>query len=145
MTIIRKRPELWWAALFGALPDVILAVYGVYRYGWAYFRDTTDQKFGKKAHGPFVKVYYFTHSLVPITFVALLLLMVEPHYAIVTIPYYVHVLLDSFVHGGIWAARLLYPISAAHFNGSDWWKNKWISVGNWSALVLVNIVILYFS
>lgn len=143
-TIIRTKPEFWWAALFGALPDLILAVYGINRFGWKYFQDTTDQKFGTKAQSPFIKVYYFTHSLVPITCFAILLLIIEPRYVIVTIPYYAHVLLDSFTHSGPWAARLLYPISFIHFHGRDWWKNNWISIGNWAAIIFINIIIIYF-
>lgn len=140
-TIIRKKPELWWAAFSGALPDLITALYGLLVHKKGYFKFLKEFAFSKKADDYYIKVYYFSHSFIPITLVTLIIYFVRPAWAVIAIPYYLHILVDIFSHRGIWATRIFYPFSNFHFEGRNWWQNNWISIGNWAVLILVNIII----
>lgn len=91
----------------------------------------------------YMKVYYFTHSLVPISLLAVILFIFSPVLALLTLPYYLHIILDIPAHSGIWATRIFYPFSDWHFRGGyDWWKNKWFSIGNWSVLIIINLILI---
>ncbi|MFH0804830.1 MAG: hypothetical protein V1916_01385 [Patescibacteria group bacterium] len=141
-TVVRARPLVWWAAMSGALPDIIPALYGIVRYRWRYVQDTSSQRFVNNPDVGYLKVYHFCHSLIPISVVTVLLRVLAPHYWVLAIPYYLHILLDIPTHRGMWATRLLYPFSDVHAEGFNWWRHHWITVGNWSALVAVNAVLL---
>ncbi len=142
-TIVRKSQYLWWAAVVGALPDILLMLYGLIRFGRKYIDEYSGQRFISGENDPYVSVYRYLHSLVPVTVVGVLLYLVARQYCILIAPYYLHVLVDSFVHSGIWAIRPFYPLSNWNFQGYDWWKNKWITIGNWLILVLVNVILIY--
>jgi len=143
-TIIRKVPYLWWAAFFGILPDIIWGVYWALRYRGKGFKKGLEVRNSEGGLGIHFKVYYLVHSLVPITVVTAIMYLMVPAYTIVVIPYYLHIIMDIFTHRGVWATRLFYPFSDFHFEGKDWWKNKWISVGNWAALLIINLIIFIF-
>ncbi len=140
-TLVRSPSLVGWAALAGLLPDLVPAVYGIVRYRWAFFRDMTNQSFADHPEHTYVILYRWCHSLLPISLITGVLLAFAPAWTVVAIPYYVHLLLDIPTHQGIWATRLFYPLSDAHIEGRDWWRHPWVSVGNWSVLVVVN---LYF-
>lgn len=141
-TIIRKSPLVCWAALFGALPDIIPFVYGVVRFKKAYAKRL--RKMGRDEHSSdsYFRVYHFCHSLVPITIVTVIIYYTVPSYWYITIPYYFHIIMDIITHQRIWATRIFYPFSDFHFQfGKNWWQNHWISAVNWGVLIGVNIII----
>lgn len=140
-TIIRKPPLVWWAALFGALPDILTSFFGLLKYRGKFLKELDSMMNGDSKYRIYFQVYYYTHSFIPITGLAIILYLIAPSYWIITIPYYLHILLDIFTHRGIWATRIFYPFSNFHFNGHDWWKNKWFSIGNWAALIVINLII----
>lgn len=141
-TIVRKTPLVWWAVLAGALPDIIPAVYGLIRYRRKYVRALEKLSMAAEINHRYMRIYHWTHSLIPISVVAAALLLVSPAWAMVTLPYYLHILLDIPTHHGVWATRLFYPFSDFHFaGGHDWWKNRWISLGNWAAIVIINVLL----
>ncbi len=142
-TIIRSRQLVGWAALTGALPDIIPAAYGVFKYRKRYFADMVNQSFVRNPESNYLKVYYYCHSLIPISIVTLLVLAITPRAALLAVPYYLHLGLDVLTHRGIWATRLFYPLSHVAFQGWDWWKNKWFSIGNWLVIVSINIILIY--
>jgi len=140
-TIIRKAPYLWWAAFFGILPDLIWGVYWALVFRSQSFKKGIENRLDVNIRSAHFKVYYFVHSLIPISVVAVIIYLVSPSFTIVVIPYYIHIIMDIFTHRGVWATRIFYPISDFHFEGMDWWRNQWISVGNWIAIVVVNIIL----
>lgn len=140
-TIVRKNPQIWWAALSGALPDLLTFIYGFLKFRRKYFKYLSDLAWYDGPQDPYLKVYYFSHSLIPITAVAIILYFISPAYTIIVIPYYLHIFLDIFTHQGVWATRLFFPISKFHFDGRNWWKNKWMTIGNWAVLVVINLII----
>lgn len=143
-TIIRKNPQIWWAALFGALPDLLAALYGLLAYRSNYLKYLNRFAFAEHVNDYYLKVYYFFHSFIPISVFTLILYVVSPSYVAVTIPYYLHILMDIFTHQGAWATRIFYPLSDFHFQGMNWWKNKWITIGNWTAILIINVIIFIF-
>jgi len=143
-TIIRKSPFVWWAALFGALPDLITALYGLFRHRKSYLKYLNKLAFAEGANDDYLKVYHFFHSFVPISLFTFVLSFVNSSYLIITIPYYLHILMDIFTHQGVWATKIFYPLSNFHFEGYNWWKHKWASIGNWAALIIINVIIFVF-
>lgn len=144
-TIIRKKPEVWWAALFGALPDLLTAVYGFFKTKKNYFKYLKDIAENERPNESYFKVYYFFHSFIPISVIALIILIIKPALVIITIPYYLHIIMDIFMHRGVWATRIFYPLSNFHFQGKNWWQHKWIIIFNWAALIVTNLIIFLFK
>ncbi|MCH7492694.1 metal-dependent hydrolase [Patescibacteria group bacterium] len=142
-TIVRKRPEMWWAAFIGALPDLLTALYGLIRFKGKYLLYMSNLRLTANKDDTYFKVYYFFHSLLPISVVAIVIYFMAPSYLILVLPYYFHIFLDVFTHRGIWGTRLFYPISNFHFHGRDWWKNRWISIINWSMLIVINLIFIF--
>ncbi|RLG90174.1 MAG: hypothetical protein DRO36_06540 [Candidatus Hecatellales archaeon] len=140
-TIIRKLPHVWWAVFFGLLPDIIWGVYWALKYRGQSFNRGLEVRNSPENLEVHFQVYYFVHSLIPITVVTIIIYLVAPSYTIVVIPYYLHIIMDIFTHQGVWATRIFYPLSDFYFEGRDWWRNRWISIGNWLALVVINLII----
>lgn len=138
-TVVRSPKLFGWAALAGFLPDLVPALYGVVRYGKRYFTDIIDQSFAEHPGNFYIILYRFTHSLIPITIVSLVLGVVAPMWLPLVIPYYLHLAMDVFTHRGLWATRLLYPLSDWHIDGWNWWQRRWVNIGNWSAIVILNL------
>ncbi|MFZ6035792.1 MAG: metal-dependent hydrolase [Patescibacteria group bacterium] len=139
-TIIRSRGMIGWAALSGALPDVIPALIGFLRFGRKYASVLRGIESQEKFDDVYMRVYYMTHSLIPVSLIAGIILVVAPAYWYLVIPYYLHIFLDVCTHERVWATRLLYPFSDFHFRfGRNWWPRPWISIANWTILVIVNI------
>jgi len=143
-TIVRKNPQIWWAAFFGALPDLITALYGIIRYRKGYLKYLNDQAYIKSENDDYLKVYHFFHSFIPISLFTFVLSFIDSSYLIITIPYYLHILMDIFTHQGVWATRIFYPLSNFHFEGYNWWKHKWLSIVNWAAILVINLIFFIF-
>ncbi|MFA6553569.1 MAG: hypothetical protein WCT27_04015 [Patescibacteria group bacterium] len=144
-TIIRKPHIFWWAALVGLLPDLIIALYGVTRIGWDYAKYFGMMAKGGEVGNTYYRVYNLAHSFIPISIVSAVICIWWPTYWYITLPYYLHIFLDIFTHSDPWGTKFLYPLSNYSFQGWDWWKNKWISIFNWSAVVVVNLIIILFA
>ncbi len=140
-TIVRKPPLIWWAALSGALPDIIPATYMWLRQRGRITRGVVALQEDFPEDDSYVTVYYWTHSFIPISILAIVLTAVEPVYLMLTVPYYLHLLMDIFSHRGLWATRIFYPFSDIHFNFVNWWDKRWITAANWAALIIVNLLI----
>lgn len=139
-TIVRKSRLVWWAAFAAALPDLIPAAFGLLRYKRRYYLDMANLSFIDKPESAYMRIYHFTHSLVPITVLAVVLRFLAPGWWIIVIPYYSHVLLDIGTHRGVWATRIFYPFSDFHFEGYNWWKDWRITALNWTALIAINLI-----
>jgi len=141
-TIIRTARFTWWAALVGALPDLLTFIYGIIKFRGQYNKKLDAMGHGKIVIGSYFTVYRYTHSLLPISLVTLAVVSIWPEYWYITLPYYLHIFMDIFTHQGVWATRLLYPLSDFHFAGHNWWQNKWVSLGNWAAVISINFLLL---
>lgn len=142
-TIIRKFPFVWWAVLSGALPDIIAASYGFLKFRGRYVKVLDEFARLGRTDDAYMRVYYWSHSLLPITLVAVVIALVSPAWLVVAVPYYLHIFMDIPTHRGIWATRPFYPLSDFRFEGHDWWTNKWASIGNWVILIVVNVLIVF--
>ena len=138
-TLVRSRSLVGWAVLTGLLPDLLPAIYGIYRYRLAFFKDMTDQSFANHPEHTYVILYRWCHSLIPISILTGITLAFAPSWTVLAIPYYLHLLLDIPTHQGIWATRLFYPLSDAHIDGRDWWRHSWVSIGNWAVIIGINL------
>ncbi|MBU1148930.1 metal-dependent hydrolase [Patescibacteria group bacterium] len=142
-TIIREQPQVWWAALFGALPDFwasIPVLLYLKKNKWRKFNNKEIWAEAKK-NSMYLTFDYISHSLFTASVFAYIVFQFFPSYWYITIPYFVHIVLDVFVHRGKWGVRLFYPLSNWHINGVNWWETKWISAVNWTVLIAVNLII----
>jgi hypothetical protein len=142
-TIIREQPQVWWAAFFGAFPDVWAAapvfIY-LRKYKWRRFYNKEVWAEAKE-NSAYVHVYYIVHSLFTASFITIIIALIWPDYWYVTIPYFIHILMDVGVHKGKWGTRLFYPFTDWHVEGLNWWETKWITPFNWGALIITNLII----
>ena len=140
-TIIRKEPMIWWAAFFGALPDLCSIIPFFVHLKTNKFRRYNNQEFWKYVESSsfYTKLYYVFHSLVTAILLTFFVYIIFPQYWFVTVPYFLHIFLDIFSHKDKWATRILYPISDIHFNGINWWRSKWLNMANWFSLIIVNV------
>ncbi|MDO8469519.1 MAG: hypothetical protein Q7S84_00675 [bacterium] len=151
-TIVRKRHLVWWAALFGALPDLVGSapgfLYLLFARGILWGTDTW-QLMPAWTHD----AYHLSHSLLGIAVVAVTLACVGKWHArttdtvrsggwlILILPFSFHIVLDLFTHVTDPLARLLFPFvawDAAHVIGVNWWESGWIIATNIATLILMN-------
>ncbi|MDD5040312.1 MAG: hypothetical protein PHY34_04145 [Patescibacteria group bacterium] len=140
-TVIRAKSMVGWAAIAGALPDMIPVLYGIVRYGLRFFSEMTSQRFVKSPTSGYMRIYYFTHSLVPASITTIILFIFTKSAWLLSIPYFFHILLDIPTHRGMWATRIVYPFSDFHVNGWSWWRHSWISMVNWTVLIAINFIL----
>lgn len=142
-TLFRSPKVVWWAALSGALPDIIPALVGFIRFRGKYRQVLQGIEQQEHFNDVYMRVYYTTHSLIPISCITVLLFIFLPNYWFLVVPYYFHIALDMVTHEKVWSTRLLYPFSDFHFIfGKNWWREKWIIATNWLALLIINAFII---
>lgn len=158
-TIVRRKPLVWWAAFFGALPDLLGSAPGffylLFAQGVLWGTDTWQfmPQWTRDA-------YHLSHSILGIAIVALVLWALGRHPArlnsangprewlVLTLPFSFHIFLDVFTHVTDPLARLFFPFvswNAARVIGVNWWESWWIMGANAAALVLVNAVLWHFT
>lgn len=108
------------AGFMGMLPDVI-----VYATGVVSRTDPTK----------FIDLYRWTHSLLPLSLVALVLLVFKRKWLILLAPYLLHLLFDVPLHCGVFSTRLFYPLSDFHVCGINYADNWWAWEVNYGILV----------
>ncbi|MFA6553568.1 MAG: hypothetical protein WCT27_04010 [Patescibacteria group bacterium] len=139
--IVRKTGLVGWALLTGALPDILPALYELARHPVKFIRGLINKSLADNPSRMYLTIYHWAHSLLPISFVTLLVLIFAPARSILAVPYYMHIFLDIFTHRGKWATRIFYPFSDFHFDGTDWWRHSWISIANWAVIAVVGVFI----
>ena len=142
-TIIRKKPLVWYAALFGALPDILGSgpgfLYLLVVRGIIWGTDTW-QLMPEWTHD----AYHLSHSLLGIAIVAIALACVGRRKLVLLVTYAFHVAIDLATHVTDPLARLLFPFvpwDAAHVIGMNWWESWWIIAANAGALLAVNMLL----
>ena len=140
-TIVRQRPQIYWAMFFGALPDFWVGICYIEYIIKKRFKDILNLKFFDDSSLFSFKIYYFFHNLFSGLIFLIVVYLIWPKYWLIVTPYFFHLFLDVFTHTGKWASPMFYPISKYRFRGVNWWTNKWLPTANWLALILVNLVI----
>ncbi|MFH1207562.1 MAG: hypothetical protein V1668_03065 [Patescibacteria group bacterium] len=139
--VVRKAGLVGWAVLTGALPDIIPALYELVRHPRKYIRGLVSKSLGDNPSDAYLHIYHWAHSLLPISFVTIIVSIFTPTGWMLAAPYYLHIFLDIFTHRGRWATRIFYPVSDFHFEGFDWWRYNWISIANWATIAVVGVFI----
>ena len=139
-TIVRRKQFVWWAALFGALPDILGSgpgfLYLLFARGIIWGTNTWQAmpEWTRDA-------YHLSHSLLGVAIIAVLLLCIGRRWLLLLIPFSFHIVLDLFTHVTDPLARLLFPFvawDAARVIGVNWWESEWIIAANVATLILVN-------
>lgn len=146
-TLVRKRPLVWWALLFGAGPDILgsgpgalylLVVKGVF-WGtntWQLMPDFFRQN------------YAFWHSILGIAAIAIFLLIAGRRYLMLLLPFSFHVLLDLFTHETDILSRLFHPFTPylpERVVGANWWESSWMLWVSTALLIGINLLVLLKS
>ncbi|MDI6733921.1 MAG: hypothetical protein QMD50_00300 [Patescibacteria group bacterium] len=138
-TIIRKRPFVWWAFLFGAAPDILGTGPGIL-YTLFKQKQFLPPNFWQLMPQFAKENYHFWHSILGILVVFLLLFFIKRGVYILTIPYIFHVFIDILTHQTDIFSRLFYPLvkySEARSFGLNWWENSWLI---WLSLILIIVI-----
>jgi hypothetical protein len=143
-TIVRRKNLLIPAFIIGVLPDLISTVPG---FIYVQFSQGLTWAFAWSALPAWsTGLYDYSHSLLGLATFSLLILFFFRKYLILIYPYAAHIFLDLFTHQNDILARLFYPWVAydqSRVWGLDWWEHPWVSVINWAAIIIVNLIIVY--
>ncbi|MFA4937449.1 MAG: hypothetical protein WC575_04175 [Patescibacteria group bacterium] len=144
-TIIRKKPLIWWAALVGALPDLLGSGPGFF-----YLLIIRNQFWGANIWQLLptwaIVDYHFWHSLVSVLILLIILWLLGRRWLVLIFPYLLHLLIDLFTHQGDALYRLFYPLlsySSERSGGINWWDVSWIWWINVGLLLIINFVLWF--
>lgn len=142
-TVVRKRPLVWWAALFGALPDLLGSAPGffhlLFAQGILWGTDTWQfmPQWTRDA-------YHLSHSLLGLGIMSVALAAVSKQWLILALPYAIHLALDLVTHVTDPLARLFFPFvpwGSARVIGVNWWESWWTVGTNAFVLIAVNLLL----
>jgi hypothetical protein len=144
-TIVRKRPLLWWAFFFGALPDIIStgigSIYYFFKTGsflpenWWALLPTWSKN-----------LYFWSHSVFGAAIILAILFFIGKRFTVLILPYLLHIGMDLFAHKGDQLSRLLYPLvryKMERVSGLNWWEHSWIWLANIALLIGINLFLWY--
>ncbi|MFC1452074.1 hypothetical protein ACFLSJ_01865 [Verrucomicrobiota bacterium] len=126
-----RESTVWWAFLFGLLPDILsmwvpFAVHVVAGPPGIFFHH-----FG----GGWLVVYRVVHSLVAAAAVSCTVLVLRRRLFVPSLAWSLHVVLDAISHGeGKWQTLLFYPFSSWGIDGIGWWHTPWLFITYWAVL-----------
>ena len=141
--IFSKRSDVWWAVLFGVLPDLL-------SFGILFFMNlfTGNLQRGPPALSTLPKwlftAYTLTHSLVLFAAVFLLVFLITKSWYWPLAAWAIHILIDIPTHSAkFFPTPFLWPISNYNFNGISW-GTPWFMIINYISLSIV-FVLMYFK
>ena len=141
--IFSKRSDVWWAVLFGLLPDLL-------SFGILFFMNlfTGNLQRGPPALSTLPKwlftAYTLTHSLVLFAAVFLLVFLITKSWYWPLAAWVIHILIDIPTHSAkFFPTPFLGPISNYNFNGISW-STPWFMIINYISLSIV-FVLMYFK
>lgn len=137
-----QPPHLGWFAAWGVAPDlvfVIPAAVRIWRLLTGASRSLLPDGRGPRfdwVFGP----YNATHSAIVFTvcFGAVWLLLRRP--MLEMLGWAIHIFLDVFTHGGMFAIQVLWPLSPVHLDGARW-ETPWLMAVNYAVLASVFLLI----
>lgn len=129
-----QDPTVWWAALFGLLPDILSM--------WVPFAVHVvagpEGNFFHLYSGAWLVVYRLVHSLLPAATISALCCVYRRWLFVPSLAWGVHVLLDAVSHGeGKFKTLLFYPFSSWGIDAIDWWRTRWFFIGYWALVPLI--------
>ncbi len=133
---LKRRIHLGWLAAWGVGPDlVVFAIPACVRI-WRVLSGASKTLLpdGRGPHFGWVWGWYnFTHSAVvfAVCFGTVWLLVRRP--VLEMLGWAIHIIIDVFTHGGLFAIKFLWPVSAAHVDGTRW-ETTWFVAANYVAL-----------
>lgn len=133
-----REPTVWWALLFGFMPDIVSmwAPFAVHALGGA--RDGVMGGFFHHFEGGWLVVYRATHSLLIAGIASGLLFACRRSLFLPSLAWALHIVLDAVSHGeGKFQTLPIYPLSSWGINGIRWWCTPWFFAAYWLALPLI--------
>lgn len=130
----------WTALIFGAFPDAAsLGIHLIPRF----FME--DHLLWHNIPPYIFMLYHMTHSLVIAFGCVLVAGAVFRPLCMPMLAWPLHILTDVFTHGpGRFQTPIVYPISAFHFRGVNWWEHPAISYTAWVVTALLWVGILCY-
>jgi len=135
-----KRPiHLGWLAAWGVLPDLVVFTIPACVRIWRLLTGASKTLLpdGRGPHFEWVwGLYNCTHSALvfALCFGAAWLFFRKP--VLEMLGWALHILIDVFTHGGIFAVKFLWPISPVHIDGKRW-ETTWFLTANYTILALL--------
>ena len=128
-------PTVWWAVLFGLLPDVFSLGPPLLAYG------LTGQlvDFVHSLSETDLTTYHYLHSLVVAVPAVGLVRLLLPRFFVPSLAWILHILMDAGLHGaGLFQTTLFYPLSNWTFEGlMRWWHHPRFVLAYWAAVPLL--------
>ncbi len=135
--LFSKTKYKWQAALFGTLPDLIS--FGPHTLASILtFNSLPHSKPALSSISSYIfTMYNITHSLIPITLVALLVYLITKKFYLPFLAGYLHIFIDIPSHTtDFFPTPFLWPFPTPFFSGISW-ANPIFMIVNYSLLVLV--------
>jgi hypothetical protein len=135
--------SLGWTAFWGVFPDLFSFTVPLTLKIWWLLTGATKSLLpdpDRQQDLQFVwQLYNCSHSLVifGLVFGLAWLFVRRPVYAMLA--WALHIAIDIFTHGGIFATRFLWPFSSLGWDGTPW-ENRWFLAGNYIALAGVYLL-----
>ena len=140
--IYHKRKWVWWAVLFGVLPDLLsFGVYIVYNIITGNFVPGRPRL---EAIPNYVHVSYnITHSLVVFAAIFLLIYLLTKKWYWPFTAWALHSVIDLPTHTTrFFPTPILWPISSFAFDGISW-GSSWFMALNYFAIILVFFIVRF--
>ncbi len=138
--LFHNRIDIWWATLFGVLPDLL-------SFGILFVQYTIKQSFPKGAPSLHTlprwvfTAYNVTHSLVIFVLMFLAVFLITKSWYIPLLAWAIHILIDIPTHTHrYFPTPFLWPISEYKFSGFSW-AEPWFMIINYSALIAMFAVL----
>src|SRR2546421_5039705 len=140
--VLKKSPQLYWLGVVaGMSPDIVACSFRLYKVG---MKKALPSFLGLRHDLPnsAYTVYHITHSFITAFCLFLVLFLIHRNWAILALPYALHILCDIPFHTGRFATRFLYPLSAFHIDGYEYATHKWLYIANYLMVTVVYISLL---
>ncbi|MBI2650622.1 hypothetical protein HYX04_04895 [Candidatus Woesearchaeota archaeon] len=138
--IFQNKKYVWWAALFGVLPDIL-------SFGILFVMNMINGNFhrGPPALNTLPKwlftAYNLTHSFVLFVAVFFAVFLITKNWYLPLLAWGIHILIDVPTHSfRFFPTPFLWPISDYMFNGISW-ATPWFMLLNYGSLAIVYILI----
>ncbi len=138
--IFHNRKYVWWATLFGVLPDIL-------SFGILFVMNLVNGNFhrGLPALNTLPKwlftAYNLTHSFVLFVAVFFAVFLLAKNWYLPLLAWGIHILIDIPTHSfRFFPTPFLWPISGYMFNGISW-ATPWFMLLNYGSLVAVYVLI----
>ena len=129
--------------LFSLVPDLSAFSFEFVKFIFMHKEIPKNKKEARKRIPRYVKkIYNFTHSLVLVGALFLILFFTYRSYSWYILPWILHILLDIPSHPrNFFGTPIFFPISNFKFNGWEWSK-PWFMIINYSLIIIVGFLVV---